>query len=58
MDDIGKVIDRFDDYSPYEDIDMQKKSDGIKDDLVNHICPHLLFCPECKRETIIYIKEK
>ncbi|WML43273.1 hypothetical protein [Neobacillus sp. PS3-40] len=53
----GRIMDYYDDYSPYMDIDLMKMEDGYKDTYSNHKCPHLFRCPNCASEEVILIKE-
>lgn len=57
MEDRGRVMDYFDDYSAYLDIEGMKLFDGIPDDQQNHECPHLFFCPRCMKQSIYLIHE-
>ncbi len=52
MQDEGKVMDYFDDYSAYQEIEDMKLVDGYPDDRKAHQCPHLFYCLACgKKET-------
>jgi hypothetical protein len=53
----GRIMDYYDDYSAYMDIDLLKLEDGYKDTFKNHKCPHLFLCPNCNKEEVILIKE-
>ncbi|PLS17568.1 hypothetical protein CVD28_11245 [Bacillus sp. M6-12] len=57
MDDQGKVMDYYGNYSPYMDIDSLKKIDGYETSLKNGECPHLMLCPSCRSERVVLIKE-
>jgi hypothetical protein len=57
MEDKGRIIDYFDDYSPYMEIEDMKKLDGYGQTFQGHECAHLLFCPLCNIEKVIFIKE-
>lgn len=57
MNDRGKVMDYYDDYSPYMDIDVMKMEDGYPDTYSQHKCPHLYSCLNCLKDEIILIKE-
>lgn len=46
LSDHGRVSDFFGDYSPYQDIELCKRSDGWID-LKSHTCPHQLLCANC-----------
>ncbi|OEH92941.1 hypothetical protein [Bacillus solimangrovi] len=58
MQDKGRIMDYFDDYSAYLSIDMLKMSDGITEDLEKEQCPHLFYCPSCNREKVHLITEE
>ncbi|GGE06871.1 hypothetical protein GCM10011571_05020 [Marinithermofilum abyssi] len=47
LEDIGRLLDLFGDYSPYRPINDLKKTDGIEDDLAYNQCPHSLYCWQC-----------
>ncbi|MBU8905422.1 hypothetical protein [Desertibacillus haloalkaliphilus] len=57
LEDKGRLIDYFDDYSAYLEIDDMKKIDGIQNDLKNHECPHLLYCPNCQSDKVFRVTE-
>jgi hypothetical protein len=57
MEDKGRVIDYFDDYSPYMEIEDMKKIDGYELTLQGHLCAHLLYCATCKVEQVVLIHE-
>lgn len=57
MDDGGRLMDFFDDYSPYLEIDGMKKSDGILDDLKYHQCPHVFVCITCGERVTRLVEE-
>jgi len=57
MEDSGRVMDFYDDYSPYMEIDLMKMEDGYLDTKSENKCPHLYHCPSCQRGEIIFIKE-
>lgn len=57
LDDQGRLMDYFDDYSAYLDIDGMKLFDGIEEDGKNHQCPHVFSCPNCHTEKTILIQE-
>jgi len=57
VEDKGRYIDYFDDYSAYLEIDDMKKIDGIAADLSNHQCPHVLYCENCGKETVYLVNE-
>ncbi len=55
--DSGRLIDYFDDYSPYMEIDLMKMEDGFPDTNSGQKCPHLYTCPSCHNDDVIFIKE-
>jgi hypothetical protein len=57
MEDKGRVIDYFDDYSPYMEIDGMKKIDGYEQTFQQHQCAHLLYCNNCQSEQVVFIQE-
>jgi hypothetical protein len=57
IEDQGRVMDYFDDYSPYMQIDLMKLEDGLQDDFEKGKCPHLLKCSQCGYEKTYLIKE-
>lgn len=57
VEDAGRYMDYFDNYSAYLEIDDKKKTDGIANDYVQAQCPHLLFCPHCHEQSIMLINE-
>ncbi|WP_110928978.1 hypothetical protein [Bacillus massiliglaciei] len=57
MEDSGKVMDYYDEYSAYEEINTLKQNDGFPDSLKNEQCPHLLHCPECGADEVVLVKE-
>ena len=57
MEDKGKVMDYYDEYSAYEDTDTLKKNDGFPHSQLYGQCPHLMKCPKCFHDEVILIKE-
>lgn len=57
LEDSGRVIDFFDDYSAYMPIDEMKKIDGYENTLSQHECAHLFYCRNCQNEEVKFIKE-
>jgi transcription elongation factor Elf1 len=53
----GRLMDFYDDYSPYMEIDLMKLEDGYPDTNSGHKCPHLYQCPSCNKDEIVFIKE-
>lgn len=57
LEDSGRIIDYFDDYSAYMEIDDMKKIDGYPTTLSQHECAHLFHCPTCHSQEVKLIKE-
>lgn len=57
LEDSGRIIDYFDDYSAYMQIDDMKKIDGIQTTFQNKECAHLFYCINCHNQEIKIIKE-
>ncbi|MDR7076719.1 transcription elongation factor Elf1 [Neobacillus niacini] len=57
MVDSGRLMDFYDDYSPYMEIDLMKMEDGYSDTNSGKKCPHLYTCPTCQKDEVIFIKE-
>ena len=55
--DSGRLMDFYDDYSPYMEIDLMKMEDGYSDTNSGHKCAHLYTCPACQKDEVIFIKE-
>lgn len=53
----GRLMDYYDDYSPYMEIDLMKMEDGYVDTYSGHLCPHLYRCPACNQDKVLLIKE-
>ncbi|WP_342430156.1 hypothetical protein [Neobacillus sp. FSL H8-0543] len=53
----GRLMDYYDDYSPYMEIDLMKMEDGYLDTKSGQKCPHLYCCPSCQKDEVIFIKE-
>lgn len=51
MDDKGRIIDYFDEYSPYLEMSITELIDGAPRDK----CVHLLTCKYCNSDKRIYI---
>ncbi|WP_078552591.1 hypothetical protein [Bacillus alkalicellulosilyticus] len=58
VEDRGRLMDLFDDYSPYLDIEGMKMINGIPDDQKLHECTHVLVCPTCGTEQLYIVKEQ
>jgi len=57
LEDTGRIIDYFDDYSAYMEIDDMKKIDGYNTTLSQHECAHLFTCNHCNNSEVMLIKE-
>lgn len=57
MVDKGRLLDYFDDYSAYLDIEGMKLFDGIENDQRDHQCPHVFNCTNCHTEKMVLIQE-
>lgn len=57
MSESGRLMDFYDDYSPYMEIDLMKMEDGYPDSNSGHKCPHVYRCLTCNKEEVILIKE-
>ncbi|WP_026574433.1 hypothetical protein [Bacillus sp. UNC438CL73TsuS30] len=53
----GRLMDFYDDYSPYMEIDLMKMEDGYPETYSENKCPHLYRCPSCLADTVVFIKE-
>lgn len=57
MVDQGRIMDYYDDYSPYMEIDLMKMEDGYPDSCSGHKCPHLYRCESCQTDEVILLNE-
>lgn len=57
LEDKGRLIDYFDDYSAYLEIEDMKKIDGINNDYQRKKCPHLLMCSNCHEQSVFLVSE-
>ncbi|MBM7702708.1 hypothetical protein [Metabacillus iocasae] len=55
--DMGRVMDYFDDYSAYMEIEQMKLIDGITTTASDHQCAHLFYCILCHHEEVMTIQE-
>ncbi|MGM9986054.1 MAG: hypothetical protein ACI35O_02390 [Bacillaceae bacterium] len=55
MDDCGRAVDYYDDYSPYLDEAITNKVDGLTSEEDEHVCKHLFYCQTCQKEKLIDI---
>jgi transcription elongation factor Elf1 len=53
----GRLMDYFDDYSAYLDIDGMKQFDGINNDGQKNLCPHMFYCSMCGSDEVKLISE-
>ncbi|WP_100330474.1 hypothetical protein [Bacillus xiapuensis] len=58
LDDSGKVSDFLDPYGHYNDEETVKMGDGYPTTAEEHICPHLMFCPQCGYQEVRCIQEE
>ncbi|MFA8439072.1 hypothetical protein [Pueribacillus sp. YX66] len=58
MNDLGKIVDYLDEYSPYEDIQTLKCVDGLSYSIEKHKCLHLFHCSHCEIQKVIAIQEQ
>lgn len=54
----GKIVDYYDDYSPYLEQEDAQQIDGIPDSGEKQECVHIAFCKECNQEKEIIIAEQ
>ncbi len=57
MEDSGRIMDFYDDYSAYMEIDELKLEDGFANTFSRSQCPHLMSCLHCGRNEIQFIQE-
>lgn len=57
MEDRGRIMDYFDDYSAYLDIDGMKLFNGIEHDERDHKCPHIYYCTSCYHNMVLLVDE-
>lgn len=57
MEEKGRLMDFYDDYSAYMEIDQLKLEDGYPTTYSNKQCPHLYYCNHCENEQVVLIKE-
>ncbi|MBP3039639.1 hypothetical protein J9303_09080 [Bacillaceae bacterium Marseille-Q3522] len=57
LEDYGRLMDYYDDYSPYMSIDQLKLEDGLMSDFAEGTCPHLLLCHHCGFTEIVMINK-
>ncbi|MRG86904.1 hypothetical protein [Salinibacillus xinjiangensis] len=58
MVDRGRLIDYFDDYSPYLEDEDAKLVDGFLETKSNHLCVHVYHCLSCDSEVEVTIEEQ
>jgi len=54
----GRVSDYLDPYGHYNDIETVKSADGYMYTLRSNLCPHLIYCPQCHYDDVVFIKEQ
>ncbi|SES98215.1 hypothetical protein SAMN05421676_102267 [Salinibacillus kushneri] len=57
MMDRGRVVDYYDDYSPYWEEEDAKMVDGVLDSKEKHLCVHVYHCLSCDSEVELSVKE-
>ncbi len=57
VEDMGRVMDFYDDYSAYMPIDQMKMEDGYPTDFTKQKCPHILKCTACGQTVVRFIQE-
>lgn len=57
VEDMGRLMDYYDDYSAYMPIDQMKLEDGYPADFMKQECPHVLKCSACDQTVVRFIKE-
>ncbi|KYG31813.1 hypothetical protein [Alkalihalobacillus trypoxylicola] len=55
--DYGRISDYEDKYSAYEEIEIKKINNQLSHDAEMKQCAHFLYCPECKKTSMILINE-
>ena len=58
LDDGGKVSDYLDVYGHYNDEETNKMGDGYPNTAKDQICPHLMVCPKCGDDQVVFIQER
>lgn len=58
LDDSGKVSDFLDPYGHYNDEETVKMGDGYPNTSRDQICPHLMSCPSCGHDQVVFIQEE
>ncbi len=57
LEDMGRLSDYYNPYSPYREIDQLKLTNGYQD-LTHHLCFHLLSCPQCHLQLVHHVQEQ
>ncbi|MFE8700183.1 hypothetical protein ACFYKX_06150 [Cytobacillus sp. FJAT-54145] len=57
LEESGRIMDYYDDYSPYMPIDQMKLEDGYPSDYEDGQCPHLYKCSKCGYDEVKFIQE-
>ncbi|KEF36685.1 hypothetical protein M670_04102 [Schinkia azotoformans MEV2011] len=57
MADEGRLMDYFDAYSAYLDIEGMKLFDGHPNNRKKHECPHVFSCLKCSKQVVYLINE-
>jgi hypothetical protein len=53
----GRLMDYYDDYSPYMEIELLKREDGYPNTTSGQQCPHVFRCPQCHHDDLVFIIE-
>lgn len=56
LEDGGRLYDYYGDYSPYREIDDAKMDNGFPD-RAQHQCLHTGWCPQCRAEQTVSVRE-
>ena len=57
VEDMGRQMDFYDNYSAYMPIDQMKKEDGFEMDYAKQQCPHVIKCSACGHMEVKLINE-
>lgn len=53
----GRLMDDYDDYSAYMEIDLLKLEDGFPNNFIQKTCAHIYHCATCRYEEIHFFQE-
>lgn len=57
LEDNGRLMDYYDDYSPYMPIDQMKLENGFPNDYRQEQCSHFFKCVKCGFEEVVFVQE-